>query len=135
MHWIFHPRVIEARKTHKIWIRFKFVEGQASLEKRFGRILKTDNPETQALDAEGKPTTVDIEYSDNQSKPMRKRFPVTALAPIGPKNNCKLIIIKGSNTGTVVKHIKTIRDKVSVKPLCGGKSYLLPKDMVCPIED
>ena len=133
MKWLFNQRVIEARKSYKIWIKFCRVDGQTSLERRFGRILTSDNPETQAFDEHGLPTSVEIEYSDNKSKPSRKRFPVNCIAPIGPKNGSKLLIISGDNVGTVVKHVKTVKDNVKVKTL-DDKVYTIPKNQVCAIE-
>lgn len=110
------------------------VEGQSTLNKRFGRILNTDNPETEPLDKDGQPTTVEIEYTNNASIPSRGRFPVNSIAALGPKTDSKLIVISGKDIGTVVKHRKTIKDNVSVKPITGGKPYTIPKNMVCPLE-
>lgn len=134
MMWLFHPEIAELRKTYSIYVRFLTVEGEVSLQRRVARIMKTNKPETFPLSAD-QPATVELEYTDNKARPTRKRMAVDVLEHLHPRNGCKLLVFAGEMKGTIVRHSRTVKDKVVVKPLQGGKGISIPKTHVCPVKD
>lgn len=134
MMWIFHPDIAEVRKMYNIFVRFLTVEGEVSLQRRVAKILRTDTPETLPL-SPLEPATVEMEYTDNKARLTRKRMRVDVLEHLHPRNGCKLLVFEGDKKGTIVRHSRTVKEKVMVKPLAGGKGFSLPKMTVCPVDD
>lgn len=134
MMWIFDPEIANIRKTYKIRIRFLKVKGHAALEKRTGRIVRNQAPEKFPLPSNEIPS-VDVEYTDNRARLKTERMAVDCFTILNPRNGCKLLVVSGENKGTVVRHVKTTREKVLVRSLEGGKSFELPKSTVCPVDD
>lgn len=134
MMWLFEPKIAELRKTYKIIVKFANVEGHAALEHRTGKIVKTLTPETFPLPNVERPS-VEIEYTDNKAKPRRDRIPISSITNSIPRTKGKLLVVEGNMKGKIVRHCRTIHDRVVVKPLEGGKTFRIPKSMICSLDD
>lgn len=114
MMWVFEPQIAAHRKTYQIPVRIKALEGLASAGRRTGKIVATQAPKTFPLD-ENKRAEVEIEYTDNRSRMKCSVVPVRDLDIMNPKNGCELVVIGGGKKGTIVRHVKTIQDKVKAR--------------------
>lgn len=132
--WLFHPEIAEVRRKYAIIVRFLSMDGAVSMQRRTGKIVQTDAPETFPLSM-SEPAMVEMEYTDNNAKHTRRRVRVSGLDYLHPRNGCKLLVFAGDKKGSVVQHSRTIHESVMVKPLSGGKGFSLPKSVVCPVED
>lgn len=131
MMWVFDPRIAAHRKTYEIPVRIKALEGLASAGRRTGKIVTTDTPKSFPLNANER-AEVEIEYTDNKSRKKRSFVPVHDIDIMNPKNGCQLVVIAGEKKGVIVKHVKTIQDKVKAR--YGAELLTFQKAHVSPAE-
>lgn len=133
MMWLFDPLIAEHRRTYEIPVRILALEGLASASRRTAKILTCQQPKIFPLD-HSKPAEVEIEYTDNKSRKKRCFIPANDIDLMNPRNRCDLLVISGEKRGAIVKHVKTLQDKVKVREKPGAKPLMLPKSDVSPLE-
>lgn len=132
MMWVFDPAIAEHRKKYKILVKVWSSEDQ-SLGRRNAKIVTSESPAMFPLN-ELEEAVVEIEYTDNKSRPVMKTVPVKHLLPGDVKTKGEHIIISGERKGTIVKHIRTTDPNVRVKLPDKGTGITISKSIVCALE-
>lgn len=115
MMWIFHPKVADLRRTHKIVVKIKSHVSQSSVG-RNADVCEMEAAPRHPLDP-SKPATVEIEHSNNSQNVVREEVDVNSLTLPARLNSKGLNVVIDYDSpyfGEIVQHKRTIKENAHV---------------------